>query len=225
MTLLSGVNANNATVTTAADQARTQLSGNFDTFLTLLTTQLQNQDPLEPMDSSKFTEQLVQYSQVEQQIQTNSQLKSLSDTLTKQIQATSAGAALAYIGKTAEFNSNAMGLKEGEDSTWTYGLAASAANTELVVKDASGKIVFRTAGEQAAGEHEFVWDGKDANGVQQPDGVYYLTVTAKDAADKTIQTGVSVTESITGVDLSQSEGAVMTASGARAFTSIMRITS
>src|SRR5258707_239440 len=63
--------------TAAAQGAQKTLAGNFDTFLTLLTTQLQNQDPLNPMDSNQFTQQLVEFSQVEQQINTNDNLKSL----------------------------------------------------------------------------------------------------------------------------------------------------
>src|ERR1700744_3656694 len=75
--------------------AQSQLSGNFDTFLTLLTTQLQNQDPLSPMDSTQFTQQLVEYSQVEQQINTNTNLTSLIS-----LQQAGAGAAsVGYLGK------------------------------------------------------------------------------------------------------------------------------
>lgn len=224
MTLLSGItNTNPTQPQTAAEQARTVLTGNFDTFLTLLTAQLQNQDPLEPMDSSKFTEQLVQYSQVEQQIETNSKLTQLADTLTKQIQATAAGSALAYIGREAVFNSNAMGLGEEGGATWTYGLGATSANTTLTIKDASGKIVYTTSGEQGTGPHEFTWDGEDANGVRQPEGVYFLTVTAKDTADKKIETGVTVRELINGIDMTNEEAGVTTQSGSRAFTSILRI--
>jgi flagellar basal-body rod modification protein FlgD len=223
MTLLSGLGSASG-ITTASDQARTQLAGNFDTFLTLLTTQLQNQDPLEPMDSSKFTEQLVQYSQVEQQIQTNAQLKSLSETLTQQIQATSAGTALSFIGRTAEFNSGAMRLGEEGDASWNYILASGAANVTLTIKDADGKIVYEQSGELAPGRHEFTWDGETVNGVRLPEGVYHLSVTAKDASGETIESGVTVTEIITGVDLSSADASVVTASGARDFTSILRIT-
>ncbi|MEZ6022857.1 MAG: flagellar hook capping FlgD N-terminal domain-containing protein [Hyphomonadaceae bacterium] len=87
--------------TTPAESAgsRQRLSDNYDTFLVLLTAQLQNQDPLAPMDSTEFTQQLVQYSQVEQQIRTNEQLEGLVG----QYQAASAGAALSYLGATPSF--------------------------------------------------------------------------------------------------------------------------
>lgn len=207
---------------TQAEQARSTLSNNFDTFLTLLTTQLQNQDPLDPMDSSKFTEQLVQYSQVEQQISTNDKLTNLTDTLTKQIQATSAGAALAYIGKTAMFNSDGVTLKDGA-ADWDYALESASASTTLTITDANGKTVFTTTGDQGAGAHHFTWNGKNSNGDSVPDGVYHLAVTAADASNKKINTGVTVTETITGVDMSGSDAAVMTASGSRDFTSILKI--
>jgi flagellar basal-body rod modification protein FlgD len=174
------------------------------------------------MDSSKFTEQLVQYSQVEQQIETNSKLGDLTDTLTKQIQATSAGAALAYIGKTAMFNSDAAALQDGA-AAWNYALESATASTVLTVTDANGKTVYETTGEQTAGAHQFTWDGKNANGDTVPDGVYHLKVTAVDAAGKAINSAVSVTETITGVDMSGTDAAVMTAAGTRGFTSILKI--
>src|ERR1700748_2840526 len=70
-------NAAGAAASSATDSSMQQLSGNFDTFLQLLTTQLQNQDPTSPMDTNQFTQQLVEYSQVEQQIDTNTNLQSL----------------------------------------------------------------------------------------------------------------------------------------------------
>ena len=74
---ISFVPAPAATSASTSASAATSLASNFDTFLTILTAQIQNQDPLAPMDSSKFTEQLVQFSGVEQQIKSNSQLETL----------------------------------------------------------------------------------------------------------------------------------------------------
>src|SRR4029079_13178737 len=81
--------------TTTQPDAMKQLSGNFSTFLTLLTTQLKNQDPTSPMDSNQFTQQLVMYSQVEQQISTNDNLKTLITQGTSNASAMTAG----YLGK------------------------------------------------------------------------------------------------------------------------------
>src|SRR6266702_8407028 len=73
------------------------LAGNFQTFLTLRTTQRQNQNPLDPLDTNQFTQQLVQFAGVEQQLKSNDQLKSLID-IEKSAQATQA---LGFVGKTA----------------------------------------------------------------------------------------------------------------------------
>ncbi|HZZ11369.1 MAG TPA: flagellar hook capping FlgD N-terminal domain-containing protein, partial [Paraburkholderia sp.] len=85
---------NNTAAGAGQSTASQQLAGNFDTFLTLLTTQLQNQDPLSPMDSTQFTQQLVAFSGVEQQINTNNNLQSLI-ALNQSQQAASA---VSYIG-------------------------------------------------------------------------------------------------------------------------------
>ena len=98
-----------------AANSRTRLSDNYDTFLVLLTAQLQNQDPLAPMDSTQFTQQLVQFSQVEQQIRTNEQLEGLVG----QYQAASAGAALSYLGKDAIIQANETYLAGGA-ANWAY---------------------------------------------------------------------------------------------------------
>jgi flagellar basal-body rod modification protein FlgD len=207
---------------TQADQARTSLSANFDTFLKLLTTQLQNQDPLSPMDSTQFTQQLVQYSQVEQQIQTNTQLTTLTDTLTKQVQAASAGAALAYIGKTATFDSDAA-PSAGAGAQWGYNLAAAAVNNTLSVTDDAGNVIYQATGELAAGDHTFTWNGKNSAGDAAPAGLYHLKVGALDGSGAAITATTSVTELITGVDLSATDAAVTTSSGTRPFTSIVKV--
>src|ERR1700722_15519777 len=84
-----------ATASASTGDAMSQLSGNFDTFLQLLTSQLKNQDPTSPMDSSSFTQQLVEYSQVEQQINTNTNLQ----TLITQGQSNGSAMATSYLGK------------------------------------------------------------------------------------------------------------------------------
>src|SRR5262245_3222782 len=126
---------------TQSGEARKKLTDNFDTFLTLLTAQLANQDPLDPVDSSQFTQQLVQYSQVEQQIETNERLKTLDSTFTQQIAATSAGAALAFMGQTAEFDSPLLGYAGEGEAEWRYAIGDAAESVKLTVKDAKGKTV------------------------------------------------------------------------------------
>src|SRR6185312_7829343 len=126
-----------ASAASAADDSKKQLSANFDTFLTLLTTQLKNQDPLSPMDSNHFTQQLVQFSQVEQQINANKNLESLI-ALTK---SRSAADAVSYLGKTLTLTDGNAALMNGQ-AKWAYTLDTDAATTTLTVLGAKGHVVF-----------------------------------------------------------------------------------
>lgn len=174
-----------------------QLAENFDTFLTLLTEQLQNQDPLNPMDSQQFVSQLVDFSSVEQLIGSNKSLESLL-----QLQsATARMSAVDYIGKQATVSSDTAALSDGQAS-WTYGLPREADRTSLVITNQQGRIVATLPGETGAGPHEFAWDGRDQAGNMQPDGLYKLQVVAKDAEDNGMLTPVRVTGPVTGVDMS-----------------------
>src|SRR5882757_7119048 len=114
--------------TATTPDALKQLSGNFSTFLTLLTTQLKNQDPTSPMDSNAFTQQLVMYSQVEQQIDTNTNLKSLISQGTSNAAAMTTG----YLGKKVSIV-NGQAALIGSNANWTYNLTGAAAATQLTV--------------------------------------------------------------------------------------------
>lgn len=216
---ISFVPASNASTgaNTAASQA--SLTNNFDTFLTILTAQIQNQDPLEPMDSSKFTEQLVQFSGVEQQIKSNKQLEEL-------LAATysSAGAALSgYLGQQAEIDT-AGAQFTGEPINWRYTLPSDAAKTTITVTDAAGRVLYSKTGELAAGTHDFEWDGKLNNGKTAEDGQpYWISVIAEDANAKPITPAHSIVTTITGVDLTYGEPALTTPAGVYAYADIKRL--
>jgi flagellar basal-body rod modification protein FlgD len=205
-----------ATSTVAAAQAQGQASGansrlsaNFDTFLKLLTAQLQNQDPLEPMDSSEFTQQLVQYSSVEQQIQTNQNF----ETLLGLVAASAHNNAVSYIGKDISALASDTGLAGGEAS-WRYALPQDAKTVTLTVTNSAGKVVYRTSGETETGAHDFTWDGKDTNGNEMPEGTYRLSVAALDAEGKAISSAISVKGTVTAVDMTGTEP-VLIIKGAR----------
>jgi flagellar basal-body rod modification protein FlgD len=185
-----------ASASTVAPTAAQTLAGNFDTFLTLLTTQLKNQDPLSPMDSNQFTQQLVQFSQVEQQINTNDNLK----TLIGQGTTTTGSYAVSYLGKEVSVTNGNAPLS-GSKAEWRYNLAATAAQSVLTVTNASGQVVYTGAGETAAGNHSFDWDGKGTNGDQLPDGTYKLSVAAAAADGSTVTSLVASTGTVTEVDL------------------------
>lgn len=177
-----------------AAQARKSLAGNFDTFLTLLTTQLRNQDPLDPLDSNEFTQQLVQFTSVEQQIATNENLEGILAAM--QVDQTSA--AISLIGKQLDAFTDTTGLVDGQ-ATWTYDLEGDAKRAVLTVADASGKIVYVGDGERTAGKHEFTWDGLDNAGNPLPDGAYKLAVGAVDDNNGTVAAEIGIRGIATGV--------------------------
>jgi flagellar basal-body rod modification protein FlgD len=187
------------TGTTAAtgNAAMQQLSGNLNTFLTLLTTQLQNQDPLSPMDTTQFTQQLVEYSQVEQQINTNSNLQNLIS-----LQQSGAGAAaVSYLGKEVTVTNGNAALTNST-ATWNYNLGTQAATANLTVTNASGQVVYSSTGTTNSGSNTFTWNGQDNNGNQLPDGTYTLAVNATDSTGAAVTSSVSSTGTVSEVNLS-----------------------
>jgi flagellar basal-body rod modification protein FlgD len=166
--------------------ATQQLTGNFDTFLQLLTTQLQNQDPLNPMDSNQFTQQLVEFSQVEQQINTNSNLQNLIS-LTG---ANAGAAAVSYLGKDVTITNGNAALTNGA-AEWNYTLGTDSASTQLSVTNSSGQVVYTGSGSTTAGSNTFDWNGQDNNGNQLPDGTYTLSVAATASDGSAVQSSVS----------------------------------
>ena len=198
VTSVTGTTPSSTTSTTSTNSqdALNQLSGNFSTFLTLLTTQLKNQDPTSPMDSNTFTQQLVMYSQVEQQINTNDNLK----TLISQGTTNAAAMAATYLGKNVSVTNGNASLSGGT-ANWTYNLDTASATTQLAITDANGNTVFTTSGETTAGDHSFTWDGKDINGNQLADGTYKLTVTAADSASNKITSSVASAGTVSQIDM------------------------
>jgi flagellar basal-body rod modification protein FlgD len=187
------------TTTSSASTAQKQLSTNFDTFLQLLTTQLKNQDPTAPMDSTQFTQQLVAFSQVEQQISTNSNL----ETLISLAQGQSNNLAMSYLGHNVVLT-DGQGVLASGAATWNYGLDNEAASTTLTVSNAAGKIVYSQTGETAAGVHAFDWDGKDTNGNQLADGLYTLAVTSTADDGTAVTTSVASKGLVSGIDMAGS---------------------
>lgn len=172
--ILDSVSASGAVTGQQATRDRGQLQDDLNKFLTLLVSQLQHQDPLEPLDAHEFTSQLVQFASVEQQIYGNSHLESL---LAAQKGADAAGA-VAYLGKTVEIEADTLALQNGTASA-AYALAEPAAKSIVSVKDSLGRAVFSTEGETKPGRHDFVWAGSDGNGSHLADGLYTVSVDAR----------------------------------------------
>jgi flagellar basal-body rod modification protein FlgD len=170
------------------------LAQNFDDFLKLLTTQLQNQDPLQPMDSTQFTTQLVQFASVEQQIGQNARL----DEIVKLQGANQAVSAVSFLDDIVEaFGSTGL-LKDGS-ADYTYSLASPAQKTTITIKNEAGDVVRTLDGETTAGKHGLTWDGKNDQGLQLPDGKYSITVTATGDNKAQIDTTTGIVGKVIGV--------------------------
>jgi len=173
------------------------IASNFDTFLKLLTTQLKNQNPLDPLDTNQFTQQLVQFASVEQQINMNTQLT----TLVSLQKATQATQAMSYLGATATVDGTTATLSGGK-ATWSFASDKPATGT-INIKSATGQTVYTGTFPLNAGAQAFSWDGRSNNGVMNPDGAYTLSITAKDASGSTVAISSEVRGTVDAVDLTQ----------------------
>ena len=175
------------------------LSSDYTMFLKLLTTQMQHQDPLDPMDTSEYTQQLVQYSQVEQSIQQTGALKDILS----QLGAQQMSQASSFIGREARFDSAVAGL--GSDpATWTYHVNGTPAAITATITDASGKVV-NTVTLDAKAQGRFEWDGKKSDGTRAPDGAYTLAVKATTANGDKLETTINSVAKVTDVVASGGE--------------------
>jgi flagellar basal-body rod modification protein FlgD len=178
------------------------IAGNFQSFLTLLTTQLKNQNPLDPLDTNQFTAQLVQFAQVEQQLKSNDQLTTLVS-LQKTAQATQA---LNLVGQTVAVDGDTAPLKGGS-ATWRLS-AAKPATAIINIMSSTGQTVYTATRSLTAGDQEFSWDGKDASNRQWPDGNYKISITAKDASGQAVAVRTEIQAVIDSADLAQTPPAL-----------------
>jgi flagellar basal-body rod modification protein FlgD len=182
-----------------ADKAsdKKTLNQDFDQFLLLLTTQLKNQDPLSPMDSTEFTNQLVNFSQVEQQIKTNDNLSKLL-TMSNNSQTT---LGLSYIGLSIGIKGNRFEFDPNSTASVkvNYNLPAPASTDTISIMDQNGNTVYTTSGELLSGTHSFTWNGKDQSGQSVPAGIYTLQVSAVDGSHNPINVSTQVPGYVTGI--------------------------
>jgi flagellar basal-body rod modification protein FlgD len=179
------------------------LAETFDSFLLLLTTQLQHQDPLSPMDANEFTQQLVDFTGVEQAIFTNRKLD--------QLIAAQAGnqltAAVSFIGKTIEAETDQVVLQDGRGRI-IYTLDGQAADTTILVVNEAGQTVRALAGEVSAGRHEIAWDGTSDAGAALPDGLYGFLLRAVDPQNQTVTARGGTAGRVTGVEITDGKAVV-----------------
>ena len=198
---------NSSTGPTAISQTGTNalssLSDNFSSFLTMLMTQLKNQDPTSPMDANQFTSELVQFSSVEQQINTNSDLSQLIQ-LT---QASQVEQSAGMLGKPVTFTGSQLSLQNG-NSAVNFTTPSSEPVTISVFNAAGAQLTTSTLTSNA-GQNTWHWNGQTGNGQTMPDGAYKVTVSTAGASGATSPvpftlsgTATAVTNNSGTVDLS-----------------------
>ena len=194
----SGASSGSSGTGTGMTTSSQGIADNFQTFLTLLTTQLQNQNPLDPLDTNQFTQQLVQFAGVEQQLKTNDQLGSL---ISMQ-QTTQATQALAFVGKTAVVNGSTTNLASGKAS-WDLSIPKDCTMTATITNSVGQTVFSGTYNAKAGDNQAYNWNGQGSDGTQWPDGKYKLTVTAKDSSGNPVAVSTQIEGTVSSVDLTQ----------------------
>lgn len=190
--------------------SKQSLTKNFDDFLLLLTTQLKNQDPTAPLDTNEFTQQLVQFSSVEQAVNTNSNLEKLINI----VSGSQVNTAVGYIGKIVDAEGNSSTLSGGK-AQFAYNLPEGAVNVNVSIADSTGQVVFNGVGDKKAGKNLVVWDGVNSfTGATMPPGTYKISVVAKDAQGANME-GVTTYSSgvVTSVDIKDGQAVVSFGNG------------
>ena len=185
----------NAAAAATINSGLGQIAENYTTFLSLLTTQLQNQDPTSPLDTNQFTQQLTQMTGVQQQLLSNQLLQQL-------VNQNQGGvvSSVGLIGKTITANGNTEMLQNGT-ATYEYGLPTAAANATATITDSNNNVIWTgPIATSGTGMQTFTWNGENQSGAAQTNGgLYTLTVAARDASGNTIAVTNSLQGAVTGV--------------------------
>jgi flagellar basal-body rod modification protein FlgD len=203
--VVSGTTASTGSSSTTSSAAASnalasqQIAGNFQSFLQLLTTQLQNQNPLSPLDTNQFTQQLVEFAGVQQQLNTNDSLATLVS-----LQQTAASTqALGYVGKTAVVTGSTAALSSSS-ATWELNVPADS-NITINITNSTGQTVFTNNYSASKGDNQaFTWNGQGTDGTQYPDGNYTLTATGKDSSGNNVAISTEIQGVVSSVDMTQS---------------------
>lgn len=193
---LSTPSLTSSTSSTTSDSK--SLSSNYEMFMTLLVTQMQNQDPLSPTDASKFTDQLVQYSSVEQQIKMNAHLANLEALSTTQ----NASNLVSYIGKTVQAEGKTSTYDGKNAATWNFTSSAKADAATIKVTNANGDLVYTTTQSLKNGSNSFSWNGTTTSGGTATAGDYTIAVSGTDSSGNSVTIDTGVDGVVTAVDFS-----------------------
>ena len=197
--------ATTSTATTASTAASSSSSSTSSTsslssqdFMSLLVSELQNQNPLDPTSTTDFVNQLTSYASYQQQTTLNTNLNSLATSFNSLLTLNATN----YIGHTVEAKGDTATLSNGT-ATFGYSLTAAASSVTLTVKDSSGNTVWTGSGTTTSGKNSFTWDGKNSAGTQLTDGGQYtLSVAATDASGNSVYGYTTVSGKVTGIDAS-----------------------
>jgi flagellar basal-body rod modification protein FlgD len=219
----TGISSTTAATATAASSAAssanaTEIAGNFTQFLTLLTTQLKNQNPLDPMDTNQFTQQLVQFAGVEQQLKTNDRL----DSILSASQSASSASATSYIGKTVTADGSTSQLANGA-AAWSLTPARAASKAVITILDSKNNVVATQTTSLAAGSQTYTWNGKTSAGLTAAAGNYSIKVSATDATGASVAVDTSLTGTVDEVDLSGTTPVLMIGSQKVPLSSVQTI--
>jgi flagellar basal-body rod modification protein FlgD len=197
-TAANAATSSTSAATAAGTSGAQELAGNYNTFLTLLTTQLQNQDPLSPLDTNQFTQQLVEFSSVEQQINMNSNLQ----TLISLQQTSEATSAMQFLGSNVTVSGTTATLAANSPATWSLN-SPSPATANITITSSTGQTAYSGTTTLNAGSQSYSWNGQGANGITWPAGQYTMAISATGANGQAVTVATQVQGTVSGVDLSQ----------------------
>jgi flagellar basal-body rod modification protein FlgD len=194
----SSSSSSSSAASSATALANQQIAGNFQSFLTLLTTQLQNQNPLDPLDTNQFTQQLVEFAGVQQQLNTNDSLATLVS-LQQTAQSTQA---LGFVGKTAVVDGSTATVINSA-ATWDLNVPKDS-NLNITITSSTGQTAYSGTYAATAGDNQaFAWNGVGNDGTQWPDGQYKMTATAVDSTGNSVAITTQIQGTVSSVDLTQ----------------------
>jgi len=195
---MSSASSSNSASSSSASASSNMINSNQ--FLSLLVSELQNQDPLNATSVTDFVNQMTAYTNFAQQESINSNLSALAGAFSSLVTLNSVN----YIGRTVEAKADTAVLTKGS-ATFGYSLSSAATNVSIAIQDSTGKTVWTGAGTGNAGSNSFTWDGKDSSGTQLSDGGQYtISVTATDSAGNSVFNYSTVTGVVTSIDTSTS---------------------
>ncbi|MDB5654671.1 MAG: flagellar hook capping protein [Tardiphaga sp.] len=200
MSTIASSTATTASTTSSSTAAATASTLTSTDFMTLLVSELQNQNPLDPTSTTDFVNQLASYANFDSQTALNSNMSALTTSFNSLMTLNSAN----YIGRTVQATGDTGTLQSGAID-YGYTLNSAAKDVTLTVSDSSGNTVWTGAGTTTSGANTFTWDGKTTDGTQLADGGQYtLSVTATDSTGASVYGSTTISGVVSSVDFTSS---------------------